>query len=87
MLEEDAVNSCGVTKCTKYVIKDDKEDVLQDVTYILSNIVVTEFLTHMKDDQFVLGNCEETIILKSESDAKADALVIVFNIQKRMDSK
>ena len=63
----------------KDVIKGDKEDVFQDVPETLSNIMVTEFATQRKDKQDVLGNCEETRRLKSELDAEANALVIVFN--------
>lgn len=71
----------------KDVINIDKEDVFQDVPGILSDIVVTEFPTPRKDEQVVLDNCEETIMLKSETNSKDNALVIMFNIQKRLDGK
>lgn len=57
-----------------------KEDVFQDVTNILSIIVVTKSPTQKKDDQVVLGNCEESRMLQLELDIEANVLVIVFNI-------
>lgn len=71
----------------KDVINVDKEDVFQDVSDILSDIMVTKFPIQRKDEQVVPDNYEETRILKSETDVEPNFLVVVFNIQIRLHGK
>lgn len=65
-------------------MKDDTYD-KQDVSDILITILVTKWPIQEKDEKSVLGNYEETRMLQSESNAKANVLVNIFIIQKRLD--
>ncbi|CAI8619212.1 unnamed protein product [Vicia faba] len=76
------LNSCEVTKCSKRARK-----ISTDVPDILSDIVETEFPTQRKDEQDVIGNYEETRILKLVTYDEENVLDIVFIIQKMADNK
>lgn len=60
----------------------DKEYFFQDVTDILSIIVVTKLPTLEKDEQAVLGYYEESRMIQSESNVELNVMVICSTFRK-----
>lgn len=63
----------------KDIIKVDEEDVVQDVSDIMSNIMVT---SQKENEQFIHTNCGDIIIF-FKTIAEANALIIMSYIQKK----
>lgn len=65
----------------KDVIKVDREDYVQDVTYIVSDIMVIEFPSQVKNEQASLSIIGANRMLKSKNDVESNSFVI----EKRMN--
>lgn len=63
-------------------MKDDTND-KEDMSDMLSIVVVTKSPTQKKDEQAIRCNYEETRMLQSESNVEENVLVNIFIIQKR----
>lgn len=77
-------------RCTRLwrnnqLLKEENECVTLDVPDIMSNMVVTKFLTHRENEQIVIDNCKDPRMPKL--DAEENALVMRSNIHRRLNDK
>lgn len=64
------------------MLKEGNEDFILDVPDIMSDMLVTEITNQRKDEQVLIGNCEETKIRNSVTEAEENSLDIVSIIQR-----